>query len=265
VNDNNTFRFLRTPREGAVQRVILNRPDVRNAFNEELLLELTRCADAIASDATVRCVVLSGEGPVFCAGADLAWMSRMASYTHEENIRDANAAARMFSAFDMLPVPVLGEIHGAALGGGVGLVAVCDVAVAEQDAVFGFTEVKLGIVPALISPYVLAKIGRSAARELFLTGRRFSAQRALEIGLVHSVVARGDLAATVQVYIQEILSAAPEAITVAKALIPIVWSRLAPDAIGLTVEAIVARRVSPEGKEGIRAFLEKRKARWNLT
>jgi methylglutaconyl-CoA hydratase len=238
---------------------------VRNAFNEEFLLELTRCADVISADTTIRCVVLSGEGDVFSAGADLAWMSKMASYTHEENVRDANAAARMFAAFDTLPVPVIGEIRGAAFGGGAGLVAVCDIAVAETDAVFGFTEVKLGIVPALISPYVLAKIGRSAARELFLTGRRFNAQRALEIGLVHSVVPLTNLAVKVQEYVEEILSSGPEAISVAKALIPNVWSRLAPDAIGLTVEALAARRVSPEGQEGVRAFFEKRKARWNLT
>ena len=259
-----TYQFLATRREGPVEYLTLNRPDVRNAFNEHVIDELTRWAEAIAPDRTVRCVVLAGAGKLFCAGADLTWMSKMVSYTHEENVRDARAMARMFSALDALPVPLVARIHGAALGGGAGLAAVCDIVVADDDALFGFTEVKLGILPAVISPYALAKIGRSAARELFLTGMRFGARRAREIGLVHAVVPLDQLDFKVNEYVSEVLSSTPEGIAAAKALIPKVWSRLAPEAIEMTAEAIASRRVSSEGQEGMKAFLEKRKASWNL-
>jgi methylglutaconyl-CoA hydratase len=252
-------------RDGPVEYLTLNRPDVRNAFNEHVIAELTRWAEATAADRRVRCVVLAGAGKVFCAGADLTWMSKTVSYTREENIRDAQAMARMFSALDTLPVPLVGRIHGAALGGGAGLASVCDIVVCDEGAVFGFTEVKLGILPAVISPYALAKIGRSAARELFLTGMRFGAGRAKEIGLVHAVVPPGGLDAKVQEYVTEILGAGPEGIAAAKALIPRVWSRLAPDALEITADAIAARRVSPEGQEGMKAFLEKRRASWNVS
>jgi methylglutaconyl-CoA hydratase len=248
-----------------VEYVTLNRPDVRNAFNEHVIDELTRWADATGRDTAVRCVILAGAGKVFCAGADLAWMSKMVSYTHEENVRDARAMARMFSALDTLPVPLIGRIHGAALGGGAGLASVCDIVVCEDETIFGFTEVKLGILPAVISPYALAKIGRSAARELFLTGMRFGAHRAREIGLVHSVVPLPQLDGQVHEYVKEVLSAGPDAIAAAKALIPAVWTRLAPDAMAVTADAIAARRVSGEGQEGMKAFLEKRTAQWNIS
>jgi methylglutaconyl-CoA hydratase len=189
----------------------------------------------------------------------------MVSYTREENIRDARAMARMFSALDSLPVPLIGRIHGAALGGGAGLAAVCDIVVADEGATFGFTEVKLGILPAVISPYALAKIGRSAARELFLTGMRFGAQRAKEIGLVHAVVPLEQLDVRIQEYVNEVLSAGPEGIAAVKTLIPAVWSRVAADAMDITAEAIATRRVSAEGQEGLHAFLGKRKPDWNRT
>ena len=213
----------------------------------------------------MRVAVIAGAGKVFSAGADIAWMANALNYTHDENVQDANAAARMFAALDTLPIPVVGRVHGAALGGGAGLSAVCDVVVADESAVFGFSEVKLGILPAVISPYALAKIGRSAARELFLTGMRFNAARAKEIGLVHAVVPRDQLDAKVEMYIDEFLNAAPDAISTAKALIPRVWARGAFDAAGLTAEAIAAQRVSKEGQEGLRAFLEKRKASWDVS
>ncbi len=259
------YELIATRRDGPVEYVTLNRPDVRNAFNEHVIDELTRWAEATSADRSVRCVVLAGAGKLFCAGADLTWMSKMASYTHEENIRDAHAMARMFSALDTLPMPLIARIHGAALGGGAGLAAVSDVVVCDSEAIFGFTEVKLGILPAVISPYALAKIGRSAARELFLTGMRFAAPRAKEIGLVHAVVPLAELDSKVQAYVQEILGAGPEGIAAAKALIPKVWSRAAPDAMDITAEAIATRRVSPEGQEGMTAFLEKRKAAWNVS
>lgn len=256
------YQFITSKGEGPVEYVTLNRPDVRNAFNEHVIDELTRWAGAIAADKGVRCAVLAGAGTAFCAGADVAWMSKTATYTRDENVRDAQTMARMFSALDTLPVPLIGRIHGAALGGGAGLAAVCDVVVAEEGAVFGFTEVKLGILPAVISPYAVAKIGRSAARELFLTGMRFGAQRAHEIGLVHAVVPAAQLDAKVQQYVTDVLSAGPEGIAAAKALIPKVWSRPASDALEITADAIAERRVSPEGQEGLRAFLEKRKPGW---
>jgi methylglutaconyl-CoA hydratase len=259
------YDTLLTRRDGVVEYMTLNRPDVRNAFNETMIAELTAWAASINADDDVRVAVIAGAGKVFSAGADITWMANALNYTHDENVQDANAAARMFAALDTLPIPLVGRVHGAALGGGAGLSAVCDVVVADESAVFGFSEVKLGILPAVISPYALAKIGRSAARELFLTGMRFNAARAEEIGLAHAVVPLDQLDAKVEMYVDEFLGAAPDAISTAKALIPRVWTRGAFDAAGLTAEAIAAQRVSKEGQEGLRAFLEKRKASWDAS
>jgi methylglutaconyl-CoA hydratase len=256
------FNHLTVRREGAVEHVSLNRPEVRNAFNETLIAELTSWASAARGDAGLRVVVLSGAGKAFCAGADVNWMAKTVQFSEDENRRDAEAASRMFSAINTLPVPVIGRIQGAALGGGVGLAAVCDIAVAEHEAIFGFTEVKLGILPAVISPFALEKIGRSAARELFLTGSRFSARRAQEIGLVHAVVSAEELDATVGKYVDECLAGGREAIAAAKALIPRVWGQPIETAAPITAAALAERRVSPEGQEGLRAFLEKRKPNW---
>ena len=257
------FRFLGTRRDGPVEYLTLNRPDVRNAFNEDVIAELTAWAAAAHADGALRVVVIAGAGKTFSAGADVQWMAKTVGYTQEENLRDAAAASAMFASIDALPVPVVGRVQGAALGGGAGLAAVCDIVVAEDSAVFGFTEVKLGILPAVISPFSLAKIGRSAARELFLTGARFSAARAREIGLVHAVVPASELDAAVDGYVREILTAAPEAIAAAKALIREVWGRPLDEARPITAQAIASRRVSAEGQEGLRAFLEKRKPTWN--
>ena len=182
------FRYLDVRRDGGVEYLTLNRPDVRNAFNDGVITELTWWADSVATDRDVRAVVLAGAGPTFCAGADLEWMQRMAGYSHQQNLDDASDMARMFLTLDRLPVPVIGRVQGAALGGGTGLTAICDIVVAADDAVFGLTEVRLGLIPAVIAPFVIGKIGRSAARELFLTGARFSAERAKTLGLVHAVV-----------------------------------------------------------------------------
>jgi methylglutaconyl-CoA hydratase len=248
--------------QGPVVRVTLNRPDVRNAFNEELIAALTTWAASVTPDGSARVAVLSGAGKAFCAGADLTWMTKMVAYTRDENLRDARAAAAMFEALDRLPIPLIGQVHGAALGGGAGLAAVCDVVIAAEDTIFGFTEVKLGIIPAVISPYALAKIGRSAARELFLTGARFSAERAREIGLVHVVGDAAELDRIVAKYVNDFLTSAPQAVAAAKALIADVWSRPTADAGDLTSRAIADRRVSPEGQDGMRAFLEKRPPSW---
>jgi methylglutaconyl-CoA hydratase len=260
-----TYQFLTTQRDGSVERLTLNRPDVRNAFNEHVIAELSAWAEATREQAErgdIRVAVIGGAGKVFCAGADVTWMSKALTYSEAENVRDAAAMSRMFAALDALPLPVIGRIQGAALGGGAGLAAICDVAVADEAAVFGFTEVKLGILPAVISPFALAKIGRSAARELFLTGARFSAARAREIGLVHAVVPTTELDAAVDRYVQEFLTGGPAAIAAAKVLIPEVWGHSVAEAMPLTAAAIAARRVSPEGQEGLRAFLAKRKPSW---
>lgn len=247
---------------GPVTVVTLNRPDVRNAFDDGMIEELTAFASGVPSDGSVRVVVLRGAGPVFSAGADVQWMSRMLGYSREENLADAHRAASMFLALDRLPVPVIARIHGAALGGGSGLAAICDVCVAAEDALFGFTEVVLGILPAMISPYVVRKIGLSAARELCLSGTRFSAARAKEIGLVHTVVPSVDLDRAVDEHAALFLKAAPSAIANTKRLLTDVYGRRPADVMNLTVDQIASQRVSPEGQEGMRAFLEKRPAAW---
>jgi methylglutaconyl-CoA hydratase len=257
------FQHLLIERDGPVLRLVLNRPDVRNAFNDQLVEELRAWSDEVARDAGgARVAVLTGAGKAFCAGADLAWMRRTAESTRSENVRDAQRLAAMFDALDRLPLPLVGRIQGAALGGGAGLAAVCDVVVAASDAVFGFTEVKLGIVPAVIAPYVLAKIGRSAARALFLTGARFGATRAQAIGLTHEVVPPGDLDDGVKRVVAELLSAGPEAAAAAKRLIRHVCRLDGEEAAAITADAIATRRASAEGREGIRAFLEKRRPAW---
>ena len=213
------YQHLRVHREGAVESVTLDRPEVRNAFNPALVASLHEWATSIRADHAVRAVVLSGAGPAFCAGADLHAMAEAVSATRSENARDAERLAAMFEAIDDLPVPLVGRVHGAAMGGGVGLVAVCDVAVADEAASFAFSEVKLGLVPSVISPFVLAKIGRSAARELFLTARPFPAARAREIGLVHEVVPGARLDDAVRRQVDAILTAGPDAVRGAKAAI----------------------------------------------
>ncbi|MGH9329557.1 MAG: enoyl-CoA hydratase-related protein [Vicinamibacterales bacterium] len=245
-----------------VARVTLNRPEVRNAFNDALVAELTAWAERAATTRQIRAAVLQGAEPVFCAGADLEWMARMIAYSQEENVREASALARMFEALDTLPFPVVARVQGAALGGGAGLAAVCDIAVAAEDAVFGFTEVKLGILPAVISPYVVAKIGVSAARELFLTGRRFPAARAREIGLVHTVVAAGALDDAIEATLAELATSSPGAIEEAKALIPKIAGRRPSDVMTLTSGTIAKQRVSEDGQDGMKAFLRKQKPPW---
>src|SRR5688572_18934760 len=254
--------MLLIEQNGPVVNVTLNRPDVRNAFNEELIADLTAWAESVTATGTTRVAVLAGAGKVFCAGADLTWMSKMVGYSRDENVRDARAMARMFDALDRLPIPLIGRIHGAALGGGVGLAAVCDIVVAAEDAMFAFTEVKLGILPAVISPYAIAKIGQSAARELFLTGARFSAARAREIGLVHAIGDEAELDRIVAKYVNDLLTSAPGAVAAAKQLIAEVATQTRTGAIEYTIDAIAERRVSPEGQDGMTAFLAKRPPSW---
>lgn len=247
---------------GPVTTVTLNRPEVRNAFNEELMRELIAFAKGVPTDGSVRVVVLQGAGPVFCAGADLNWMSKVVGYTREENVADVHRAAELYFAFDSLPVPLIGKIHGAALGGGAGLAATCDVVIATDDTTFGFTEVTLGIVPATISPYVVRRIGLAAARELCLSGIRFPARRAKEIGLATEVVALNELDETIARHIDQFKKTAPSAVAATKRLLRDVYGRQPAEVMDLTVEVIANQRASAEGQEGMKAFLEKRRPTW---
>jgi methylglutaconyl-CoA hydratase len=261
-----TYELLTSRRHGVVEYLTLNRPDVRNAFDEQMIAELADWASVVSESARrheVRAAVLAGAGAVFCAGGDAKWMSRAIRYSEAENLRDSEAMAAMLAALDQLPVPLICRVQGAAFGGGAGLAAVSDIVVAEDRATFGFPEVKLGIVPGTISPFVLAKIGQAAARELFLTGARFPASRAKEIGLVHAVVPADALDATVEEYVREILTGAPEAVAAAKRLIRDVWRCSPADAASITAPVIARLRVSAEGQEGLQAFLEKRKPSWS--
>jgi methylglutaconyl-CoA hydratase len=258
------YETLLLARQDDILTVALHRPDVRNAFNDLLIAEGIDLFEGLTKDPEgVRAIVLRGEGKVFCAGADLNWMSRMVSYSREENVADSSKLARLFAVMNEVPMPLIGRIHGAAIGGGVGLVAVCDVAVADAGAKFGLSEVKLGILPAVISPYVIAKIGETHARALFFTGERFDADRALRIGLVHAVVAdESALDAEVDRITSELMSSGPEAVRASKRLVFAVTTSSLEDAVPYTVDAIAERRTSDEGQRGMQAFLGKEKAPW---
>jgi enoyl-CoA hydratase/carnithine racemase len=240
---------LRIERDGAVLRVTLARPERRNAFDAALIAELT---EAFADVGDARAVVLSGDGESFCAGADVEWQRASIDLSYEENVEDALRLYRMCETINACPAPVVARVHGFALGGGSGLVACADIAVAAQDAIFGFSEVRLGIIPAVISPFVFAKIGPGAARRWFLTGERFGPDVALRIGLVHEVAANPDGA--VQKVVDALLAGGPEAIRAAKSL------ALERPVGRETAEIAATRRTSDEGQEGLRAFLEKRPA-----
>ncbi|HUZ80781.1 MAG TPA: enoyl-CoA hydratase-related protein [Gaiellaceae bacterium] len=242
---------LRIERDGAVLRIAMARPERRNAFDAALIAELT---GAFGDVGDAHAVLLTGDGPSFSAGADVEWMRSSVELGYDENVADALGLRAMLDAIDGCPAPVVAAVQGHALGGGCGLVACCDIVVADPDTQFAFSEVKLGIVPAVISPFALAKIGPGAARRYFVTGERFSAQVALRIGLVHEVA--DELDATVQRVLAELRSAGPEAARAAKAL------ARAPLSARETAERIAAHRTSDEGQEGLRAFLEKRAPGW---
>lgn len=250
-------------RSGPLVRVALNRPDSHNAMTPEMIRELTAFFRAVSLDAEARVIVLTGNGRSFCAGADLQFMRAAADYTFEENVADGEAIFDLMLAVDNCPRPVLGRINGAAIGGGAGLVACCDIAVAVERATFAFSEVRLGILPAVISPFVLAKIGVGPARELFLTGERFKAPRAAAVGLVQHVVPdEAALDETVAARVDALLRAAPGAQAAAKALIRDVAYRPKEAVRAATSTLIARRRASDEGREGMSAFLEKRDPWW---
>jgi methylglutaconyl-CoA hydratase len=256
------YASLRLERSGAVARVTLARPEVRNAFDDRLIEELTRAVGEAAKDPAARVVVLAGDGPSFCAGADISWMRKAGGYSQAENEADAERMARMLRTIDACPKPVVVLAHGAAIGGGVGLVAAADIAIAAEGTVFSLAEVKLGILPSVISPYVLRAIGPRHARDLFLTGDRFDAAEALRIGLVHRVVPAAELEEAGRRKVASLLTSGPEAVGVAKRLIEEVAGQTPDEAMALTVRTIAERRASGEAKEGLTAFLEKRKPSW---
>jgi methylglutaconyl-CoA hydratase len=257
------YERIELERDGVVARVWLNRPEVRNALDGGTVAELRSLLFELGSDDSVRVIVLGGRGKAFCAGADLNWMKAMAAFTRDDNLREAQSLADLFFTVYDSPKPVVARIHGAALGGGSGLVAACDIAIAADDTVFGFTEVRLGLIPSVISPYVFPRIGESAARELFLTGERIGAREALEIGLVRAAVPAEELDAAVAKRVSQLLQAGPRAISEIKELIEEIAFRRVEDVQRYTVERIAELRASPEGQEGMRAFLEKRKPEWS--
>ncbi len=254
---------LLVDKKDGVARITLNRPDVRNAFDDALIASLTQAFSALNSDAAVKVVVLGGNGPAFCAGADLNWMKRMASYGHDENLRDARALAAMLATIDGLDKPTIARVHGPAFAGGTGLVAACDIAVGTPEAKFCFSEAKLGLSPATISPYVMRAIGARAASRYFLTAEVFGAEEALRIGMLSALVPAAELDATVEGLVQHLLAGGSEAHARIKGLIRHVAGR--PIDEGLrddTARRIAEIRASAEGREGIASFLEKRKPKW---
>lgn len=251
--------------QGAVRTLTLTRPEVRNAFNDEVIAELTQAFRQVSEDRGVRCVVLAAQGPAFCAGADLHWMRRMADYTREENLTDASKLADMLSAIYACRQPVIARVQGDVYAGGVGLVAAADMAVSVDTAQYCLSEVKLGLIPATISPYVIRAMGARAAHRYFLTAERFSAQEAHRVGLVHEVTTAERLDEVVAQWVQALTSASPNAVQVCKRLVQDVAERDIDAAlVARTVAGIADIRASDEGKEGVQSFLQKRKPRWLL-
>jgi len=256
------FQHLKRIDHGPVTTVTLARPDSHNALDAALIEELTRCFEEISDDERVRVVVLAGEGRSFCAGADVGYMRETANFSYEENLEDARRLAMMYWTVDECPKPVVARVQGAAMGGGSGLVAVADVAVADPETRFAFSEVRLGIAPATIAPFVVRKIGVSHARSLFVTGERFGAERAQEIGLVHEIVSGNDLDAAVDEKVRELLQGGPVAQATLKGLLRRLETTEPMEAPGLTARVISELRTGEEGQEGLAAFLEKRDPRW---
>ncbi len=257
-----TYISVEHSHQGRIATVTLRRPEVHNAFNGQIIEELIAAFTELGNNEQLHGVVLTGDGPSFSAGADLNMMKSATAFTEEQNLNDALRLADLLSTINTLPCPVVGRINGTAMGGGVGLVSVCDIVIAAESARFAFSEVKLGIAPAVISPFVLHKIGVSHARVLFVTGERFSAARAREVGLVHSVVPLEHLDDAVQKAVNELLSSAPQALRACKTLAVTVGGMDYEAARNYTASTIARLRVSDEGQEGLRSFLEKRKPSW---
>ncbi len=258
------YRHLEIEQRGAVRWLWLNRPDVRNAFNDALIEEIARAFAEVEAAPDTRVVVVAGRGPVFCAGADLNWMRSMAQFTHAENHADALKVARMFHAVHSSSRPVIARVHGDAFGGGVGLAAACDIALAAESASFALSEVKLGIVAATISPHLVRAMGARQAGRFMLTGEKFSAAQAKQAGLVQEIAPASDLDAAIERFTGHLLKASPAAVAATKRLLADVVDPSLEDDVLLaaTAKCIADARVSPEGREGLSAFLEKRSPGW---
>ena len=255
--------YLQIETIGRVATVILNRPDVRNAFNDEVIVELTVAFRELGQRDDVRCIVLAAAGTAFCAGADLNWMRRMADYTRDENLADAGQLATMLRTIYECPKPTIACVQGDAYAGGTGLVAACDIAISADTANYCLSEVRLGLIPATISPYVIRAMGARAAHRYFLTAERFDAQEAHRIGFVHEVVAAAQLHARVTMLAQTLVNAGPQAVRLCKKLVQDVADQpISPTLVDMTVEGIAGIRVSAEGREGVQSFLQKRKPSW---
>lgn len=252
------YQYIQSEQRGAALWVTLNRPEVRNAFNAGIVTELRAAFEGVSAGGAARAVVLAGAGASFCAGADVGLMRAMAAYSHEQNVADATGLALLLEDVEGCAVPVIARVQGAALGGGVGLVAACDIVIAAEGALFGFTEARLGIAPAVIAPFVLRKIGPGYARALFLTGERFDAARAAHIGLVHRVVPPDGLDAAVEETVAAVAACGPEALRACKKLVESVPGLSREEARRFTAEMNATLRAGEEGQEGLRAFLEKR-------
>ncbi len=257
------MQAISTSTTGHVATITLSRPEVRNAFNDEVIAQLTQTFTQLGTQDNVRCIVLAAQGPAFCAGADLNWMRKMADYLRDENLADASQLAHMLRVMYECPKPTVARVQGDVYAGGMGLVAACDIAVSIDTAHYCLSEVKLGLIPATISPYVIRSMGARAAHRYFLTAERFSAQEALRIGLVHEVVAADQLDAKVAEITAALCSASPNAVKVCKKLVQDVAQReISQPLIDQTVAGIADIRSSPQGKEGVSSFLQKRKPNW---
>jgi len=250
--------------ENQIAKITLNRPEIHNAFNDVMIEELLSVFQDISKNKDIRVVVLTGNGQSFCAGADLNWMKRVKDYSYDENLAESLNLAELFYVMYTLPQPTIAKVNGAAIGGGAGLVSVCDIVIASEKARFSLSEVKLGLVPACISPYVLRRVGERGCRELFLTGERIDAYKAKELGLVNQVVKEEELDQAVEERIKQLLSSGPNALAVCKELLQKVPQMSFEEFKKYTAEVIADLRISQEGQEGMNAFLEKRKPKWSL-
>lgn len=257
-----TYKTISFTKEEKIARVCFNRPEVHNAFNSEMIRELDGVFDKIGADKSICVVILTGNGKSFCAGADINWLREIVGYSFEQNLEESLELAEVLHKIYALPKATIAMVNGTAIGGGTGFLSVCDIAVASEEAKFGLSEVKIGLVPAAISPYVIHRIGEKNAREYFLTGERISAQKASEIGLVNRVVSQAKLKETVEETANRLLTSGPEAIASCKELIYRVPRMSFEEARTYTARVIANLRVSEEGQEGMTAFLEKRKPSW---
>lgn len=262
MSNNKIGKTIKHSIKDKVAWVMLNRPEIHNAFNETMIGELLELYQKIGNMPEVRVVVITGEGKSFCAGADLNWMGGVIKYSYEQNLNESLQLAELFYTMYSLPRPTIAMVNGAAIGGGAGMVAVNDFVIASDQAKFSFSEVKLGLVPACISPYVIRRVGENRSRELFLSGERMDAHKALQFGFVNQVVAPEQLEAAVNKLIEQLLSSGPNALAICKDLLEKVPQMTLEEAKKYTAEAIARLRVSAEGQEGMQAFFEKRKPKW---